>query len=316
MLPKQQDIEIPLLEVLEAVGGQGKPGVIYPLVTQKFPIITEEDLVETLPSGANKWTNRIQWVRQALISQGEMSSPARGVWAITEKGRQRLKIGLKPPPKPIFKQEIGKYIKDKESLINRHPDMSEADTISTLVEPLLRVLGWDPQALDEVQRQYPVQGRRGVEHVDIALKIDNDVKVFLEAKSIGTALNEPDERQVLNYAYNQGAEWCILTNGRELRVYDPFSGRDIEDRLLFKLMLEDFPNHLEELTLLSRDNIKRGKIRDWGRERQATRAVINWILQNEHEMMDAVRTNVPSLEITKIQEIISKFLRQVKSITL
>ena len=91
MLPKQKDIEIPLLEVLVELGGQGKPKEIYPLVTKKFPEIREEDLAETLLSGGNKWTNRIQWVRQKLIEKDEVYSPSRGIWAITDKGRQRVK---------------------------------------------------------------------------------------------------------------------------------------------------------------------------------------------------------------------------------
>jgi len=90
VLPKQKDVEVPLLEVLVELGGEGKPKDIYPLVTKKFPQLREEDLIETLPSGANKWTNRIQWVRQSLIQKEEMSSPARGIWAITGKGRKRL----------------------------------------------------------------------------------------------------------------------------------------------------------------------------------------------------------------------------------
>jgi len=90
MLPKQKEIEIPLLEVLAELGGQGPPKEIYPLVAEKFPEIRDEDLAEAVPSGGNRWTNRIQWTRQSLVSKGEMDSPAYGVWRITEKGRQRL----------------------------------------------------------------------------------------------------------------------------------------------------------------------------------------------------------------------------------
>jgi restriction system protein len=90
MLPKQKDIEVPLLEVLVKLGGQGKTKEIYPLVTKKFPKIRDEDISEVLPSGGNKWKNRIQWVRQRLIDKGEMDSPSRGIWAITDKGRKRV----------------------------------------------------------------------------------------------------------------------------------------------------------------------------------------------------------------------------------
>lgn len=90
MLPKESEVQLPLLQVLVEIGGEGRTKDIYPLVTKKFPKITEDDLNEQLPSGGNKWKNRIQWVRQALVSKGEMSSPQRGLWAITEMGRRRV----------------------------------------------------------------------------------------------------------------------------------------------------------------------------------------------------------------------------------
>lgn len=98
MLPWQKEIELPLLQVLEELGGEGRPKDIYPLLTVKFPGITADDLAETVKSGGNKWTNRIQWARQSLVSKGEMDSPAWGVWRITPRGRQRL--GLTPPCVP------------------------------------------------------------------------------------------------------------------------------------------------------------------------------------------------------------------------
>lgn len=100
MLPKQKDIEIPLLEVLVDIGGQGKPKDIYSLVTKRFASIEVEDLAQTLPSGANRWNNSIQWVRQALVQNGDMSSPGRGIWAITDKGRKRLKEKKRVSPAP------------------------------------------------------------------------------------------------------------------------------------------------------------------------------------------------------------------------
>ena len=91
MLPSQSEIEIPLLEVLTDMGGKALPKKIYPRVTAKFPGITEEDLAIQLKHGEKKWQNRIQWVRQDLIASGDMESPQRGVWAITEQGKQRVR---------------------------------------------------------------------------------------------------------------------------------------------------------------------------------------------------------------------------------
>jgi restriction system protein len=90
-----------LLEALVSLGGSARPKKIYPLVTAKFPQLTEEDLSATLKHGEKRWNNKIQWTRQALITAGDMESPERGVWAITEQGRKRLaKNGPGPVERP------------------------------------------------------------------------------------------------------------------------------------------------------------------------------------------------------------------------
>lgn len=101
MIPNQKDIEVPLLEALIEIGGEGRPNNIYPLVTKRFPTITEDDLAETLKSGGNKWTNRIQWARSSLRKKGEIGTSTRGVWAITEKGRERVNEKKLPVVQPI-----------------------------------------------------------------------------------------------------------------------------------------------------------------------------------------------------------------------
>ncbi len=99
--PRQFEIEIPLLQTLEELGGSGKPKEIYPRITKHFPQLTEEDLVAKLPSSPAtfKWYNLVQWCRQGLVENGDLDGATRGVWRITSKGRNRLKLhsGQKPP---------------------------------------------------------------------------------------------------------------------------------------------------------------------------------------------------------------------------
>lgn len=91
MMPKQALIEVPLLQVLaEMPGGEAKPSDVYSRLEKRFPELTKADLAERLDSGDLRWTNRVQWVRQSLVSKGEMSSPSRGIWAITDQGRARI----------------------------------------------------------------------------------------------------------------------------------------------------------------------------------------------------------------------------------
>jgi restriction system protein len=114
MLPKQKDIEIPLLEVLVEIGGEGRPKEIYPLVTAKFPEVPREDFLEQISRGMNKWTNRIQWVRQRLIDKGEIHSPRRGIWTITEAGRMRIKT---PEISAVEEQNFEELYQDYETAI-------------------------------------------------------------------------------------------------------------------------------------------------------------------------------------------------------
>lgn len=90
--PKQSEIQIPLLIELKKLGGQAKPKDIYERVAEHFPELTQEDLERKLDNypNINKWYNMVQWVRQALVSSGDIDSSVRGVWIITKQGLNKL----------------------------------------------------------------------------------------------------------------------------------------------------------------------------------------------------------------------------------
>ena len=91
--PKQAEIELPLLQVLVELGGEGRPRDIYPLVAKYFPRLTaeeQEERLENYPS-TRKWSNLVQWVRQRLVDLGQIDPSQRGVWRVTATGRARLK---------------------------------------------------------------------------------------------------------------------------------------------------------------------------------------------------------------------------------
>lgn len=91
-LPSQSDPKLWLVVLfeIEAAGGQVKPSAIYSKVSRHFPEITEADLRMTIPSGANRWMNRVQWVRQDLVEAGCIDRGTAGVWKITPRGRAWL----------------------------------------------------------------------------------------------------------------------------------------------------------------------------------------------------------------------------------
>src|SRR2546430_3464004 len=99
MFPQQWEIEIPLLRAVAALAGEARAKDVYDAVTEQFPQLADADLSQTLSSGSNKWTNRIQWARQALVSKGDLTSAGHGVWSITPSGRERIATAKAPQPK-------------------------------------------------------------------------------------------------------------------------------------------------------------------------------------------------------------------------
>jgi restriction system protein len=145
VMPKQSEMEIPLLEVIVSLGGKARPKEIYPLMADKFPQLTQDDLNMTIASGGNKWTNRIQWVRQHLIDKGELISPERGIWAITDKGRQRVQGQV-----PVSEIHVDfnlveiyeKYEEDfKSQLLDRLHELSP-NQFEQFAQKLLQVYGF------------------------------------------------------------------------------------------------------------------------------------------------------------------------------
>jgi hypothetical protein len=88
------DFEMPLLQAIVKLGGKAKTKDVYPEVEQimglmpaKFP---EE--YEAYQKGQIKWKNKTAWGREYLKRKGQLDGTERGVWKITEMGRDRARI--------------------------------------------------------------------------------------------------------------------------------------------------------------------------------------------------------------------------------
>ncbi len=88
--PNKEEIELPILLELDAMGGQAAIQDIYRRVAQHFPEMSAEELGQKLKSGDKKWPNLVRWARLQLLINGEVASSGKGIWRITDKGRQRI----------------------------------------------------------------------------------------------------------------------------------------------------------------------------------------------------------------------------------
>ncbi len=77
----------PLLDALRELGGSGRPSEVTDQIA-KTMAISDAVRNEQLPSGGSRFTNQVAWARLYLVRDGYLDSSRRGVWSLTDKGRE------------------------------------------------------------------------------------------------------------------------------------------------------------------------------------------------------------------------------------
>ena len=119
MIPKQRTIQLPLLKVLAG----STDGMPYREAIEKveafFPEITDEDRRKRTASGDLWWQNRVAWVRQELVTRGDLDKDSpRGTWKISSQGKKRLQKEWKkwkPAYSTKTKPRIAKAAKESKT---------------------------------------------------------------------------------------------------------------------------------------------------------------------------------------------------------
>jgi len=276
--------------------------------------LSENEIHERLTKKYNlKWnaTHQTYFRLMWLKSLGYVQESG-GEYYITDEGlkvvAKKIEQPMEPHAAPVIPSPLDKYINHATALIERYGDMSEANTISTLVEPMLEVLGWNIRDPDEVQRQYPVRVGEKTEFVDIALKVNGKPVIFIEAKSLGTNLKDYLAEQPINYALTERVNWCILTNGKEWRAYNVFWRlKGIEGKMFLKLTLDELRKNPEKMWLFSKECVLSGKLEDESTYEYAKRIALEWLKQNESSIISGITQLDPSLR----EETIKRILREI-----
>lgn len=135
--------------------------------------------------------------------------------------------------------------------------IDEATTKQIIILRLLSILGWNTYNPNEVIPEYSAGDKR----VDYSLRINRQNRVFIEVKRVGEDL-ELHQEQLLSYAFQEGIELAILTDGVSWWFYLPLRPGSWEQRKFFTIdiaqqskdeVVANFTN------FLSRENISSGK---------------------------------------------------------
>ena len=220
--------------------------------------------------------------------------------------KAKLEEGVKPPPAPP--DELRKYVLKSTEIIKRNPRLTEATTKAILVEPLLKVLGWDTWNPGEVDREYtiPEIGER----VDIALKIMGRARVFIETKrwDIDKRLDDGMAKQIIKYAKLGDIDWCVLTNGNEIRVYNASWKGDISERLFFRSSLDEYLENKDNLFLLSKQNLQKGEVDRKGRVYLTKKRIVEWVKNNKENLANEIIQWDRSLEKDHVLKLIEELI--------
>ena len=121
---------------------------------------------------------------------------------------------------------------------NPRPTNEEAAKFQILA-PILAELGWDPFGL-EILWEHSVGATKGGGRVDIALKAEGSIRALIEAKAPGAQLSQHVD-QVLMYAYREGVDICVLTDGLQWWLYLPREKGEPEKRRFAVLNVDRDP---------------------------------------------------------------------------
>jgi len=150
-------------------------------------------------------------------------------------------------------QNIKELVKKFSSLSEREKNQfNEEQTKSYFIRPLFEALSWNFTDPTEVSLEQNITGKRA----DYEFKINNIPKVYIEAKSIKTDLDlEQHARQAVNYAWNKGVSWAVLTNFEGIKVFNAQAqSKFILDKLVFEIKMADYESDFERLWLLSKES--------------------------------------------------------------
>ena len=111
---------------------------------------------------------------------------------------------------------------------------NEASVSHGIVIPLLGSLGWDTSDPELVLPEFT----SGKGRVDFALCCrPNRPNAFIEVKGVGRSLD--GDRQLFEYAFHQGVQLCVLTDGREWSFYLPSGQGSYDERRVYRLQMDD-----------------------------------------------------------------------------
>lgn len=163
------------------------------------------------------------------------------------------------------KQDLYKKLQTyaKQYLKKQYEELDESATRLMINNLLTHVFGYIE--LEEIKTEYQVRG----EYADYIIQVNRKKQFVVEVKAIQLDLSEKHLRQSLSYAANEGIDWIILTNGKQIELYRVIFDKPISTKKIFAFDLSntvEFKNMVEYLVFLTKKSVLNDELADfWAR---------------------------------------------------
>lgn len=178
----------------------------------------------------------------------------------------------------------------------RDKDVNESDTVAIITDILSEVFGYDKYS--EITSEFAIKKT----YCDLAIKVDGQPRLLLEAKAAGLNLKEQYIKQAVDYGSNSGIEWVVLTNSVHWMVYRIIFGKPVVSELVYDFDFTQINTKKDEeldfLFYLTKEAMsKSGKdfLSDFHSHKQIlNKYTVSQLLLSE-PVLDAIRKNLKKI---------------------
>jgi len=121
--------------------------------------------------------------------------------------------------------EFVEFINELKGKLNKHKDLfssNEATVRYAIVNPFLKMLGWDVENPEEVIPEYSVPEAKGKADYALFIKeLSNNPIAFVEVKKLD-GINQDVITEKLRYSFDLGVNYTIITDGDSWILYKAF----------------------------------------------------------------------------------------------
>ena len=169
-------------------------------------------------------------------------------------------------PTTFQTQSIIKKLRDyrKRYLSKEFAEIDESATRIMINSFLCDVLGYEE--LVDIKTEYRIRDT----YADYVIQTARKKNFIVEVKAMQLDLNQRHIRQSMEYAVNEGIDWVLLTNGRQVQVYKVIFAKPVRHELFFDFDLSDLKQITkagESLAYLSKKSIVKDELNQlWHRQ--------------------------------------------------